>query len=120
MFNYDKLEQAIKQSGKKKTYLCEKLGRPPYYLRDVIKQKNVIPDEYQTILADELGVTVEWLNDGDKKIPATKTDDGVDLERDEAIRLYQNAPQWLRDQILGLLKAEVSSREDSGKDPKER
>lgn len=70
-------------------------------------------------IADYLGVTVEWLVD-QEKIPATKADDGVGLERDEAIRLYQNAPQWLRDQILGLLKAEVSSREDSGKDPKER
>ena len=63
MFNYDKLENAIAKSGKTKTYLCQKLNRPAYYLRDVLKQKNIIPMEYQIILADELGVSVEWLND---------------------------------------------------------
>lgn len=63
MFNYDKLENAIAKSGKTKTYLCQKLNRPAYYLRDVLKQKNIIPMEYQIILAGELGVSVEWLND---------------------------------------------------------
>lgn len=63
MFNYGKLEEAIASSGKKKTYLCQRLNRPPYYLRDVIKQKNAIPEEYQKILAEELGVTVNYLND---------------------------------------------------------
>lgn len=63
MFNYDKLDEAIEKSGKTKTYLCNKLGRPRYYLRDVIRQKNAISLENQQILAEELGVSVEWLND---------------------------------------------------------
>lgn len=70
MFNYDKLKAAIEASGKSKTYLCKRLERPPYYLRDVIRQKNNIPDEYQKILATELGVTVEYLNDQNEKKPA--------------------------------------------------
>lgn len=70
LFNYDKLKAAIEASGKSKTYLCKRLERPPYYLRDVIRQKNNIPDEYQKILATELGVTVEYLNDQNEKKPA--------------------------------------------------
>ena len=83
LFNYDKLADAIEQSGKTKTYLCQKLGRPAYYLRDVIKQKNAIPPEYQTILAHELGVTVEYLNDGaeQKEKPAHNVDELSDLKK---------------------------------------
>lgn len=83
LFNYDKLADAIEQSGKTKTYLCQKLGRPAYYLRDVIKQKNAIPPEYQTILAHELGVTVEYLNDSaeQKEKPAHNVDELSDLKK---------------------------------------
>lgn len=63
LFNYDKLEECIRKSGKTRTYLCSQLGRPAYYLRDVIRQRNSIPEDYQRILADELGVTVAYLND---------------------------------------------------------
>lgn len=83
LFNYDKLADAIERSGKTKTYLCQKLGRPAYYLRDVIKQKNAIPPEYQTILAHELGVTVEYLNDSaeQKEKPAHNVDELSDLKK---------------------------------------
>lgn len=110
MFNYDKLERAIKESGKTKTYLCQKINRPAYYLRDVIKQKNAIPPEHQQILADELGVTVEWLNDQETEKPAAKSD-GLSKNDSDFIRMYNAAPAWLQDQIRNLLEAEVSSRE---------
>lgn len=116
MFNYDKLEKAIKQSGKTKTYLCQKMGRPVYYLRDVIKQKNAIPSELQRILADELGVTVAWLNDEEAEIPVTISSNG---ETEEFIRLYQNAPAWLQDQVRALLEAGVSSGATPGSDSKD-
>lgn len=82
MFNYDKLEACIKNSGKTKTYLCKQLGRPAYYLRDVIRQKNSIPDEYQKILAQELETTVEYLNDQD--VPECAKKNSPTLEEDEA------------------------------------
>lgn len=87
MFNYDKLEKAIEQSGKTKTYLCKKLNRPPYYLRDILRQKNNIPTEYQHILAEELGVTVSYLNDAeDEKKAAPREWDGLNYS-DEAMKL---------------------------------
>jgi hypothetical protein len=63
MFRYDRLEELIKESGKSKTYLCKQLDRPAYYLRDVIRQQNVIPTYYQYVLAYELDTTVDYLND---------------------------------------------------------
>jgi len=77
LFNYDRLQESIKQSGKTKTYLCEKMGKPNYYLRDVIKQKNKIPEELQKILADELGVTVEWLNGAESAESPPPVGDGL-------------------------------------------
>ena len=110
MFNYDKLEKAIKESGKTKTYLCQKMNRPAYYLRDVLKQKNAIPSEQQRILADELGVTVEWLNDEETEKPATISGNRLDSETQDFIRLYQNAPSWIQDQVRSLLEAAESNR----------
>lgn len=78
--------------------------------------KRRLPD-----IAAFLGVSVEWLLSEETEIPATGNGNGVigaDSDKDEAIKLYQDAPQWLKDQVLALLKAEVSSRADSGKDPK--
>lgn len=98
MFNYDKLEQAIAESGKTKTYLCKQMGRPAYYLRDVVKQKNSIPEELQKILAEELGVSVEWLNDEtDKK---EKPDEIAGLSENE-IKLL-NLFRQLSSQEQGL------------------
>lgn len=111
LFNYDKLKAAIEASGKSKTYLCKRLERPPYYLRDVIRQKNNIPDEYQKILATELGVTVEYLNDQDENKPASVSagelsDQDIRLvkwfrslppEKQRAILTAQDAPQDLAD-----------------------
>lgn len=68
MFNYDKLNEAIEKSGKTKAHLCRKLGRPPYFLRDVVRIKTALSSGDQKILADELGVTVAWLNDEEENI----------------------------------------------------
>lgn len=103
MFNYDKLESAIKNSGKTKKYLCSKLDRPSYYLRDVIKQKNSIPPEYQTILANELGVSVEWLNDEAEK-PTISIDENVTSKvKQDAIREILSASDEDVKKIMEIL-----------------
>lgn len=33
--NYDRLESLIKESGKSKAYLCAKVNRERYYMRDL-------------------------------------------------------------------------------------
>ena len=61
MFRYDRLDERIKETGKKKVYLCERLNRAPTYLRDAKKQHTNIKGEYLRILADELDTTPEYL-----------------------------------------------------------
>lgn len=106
MFNYDKLVNAIEQSGKTKTYLCQKLGRPPYYLRDVIKQKNAIPSEYQNILAHELGVTVEYLNDSveqKEKLPANSQELQLNISADEWKAILGQMSKDQRKEIMDII-----------------
>lgn len=107
MFNYDKLEQEIAKSGKTKTYLCQKLNRPAYYLRDVLKQKNIIPEDYQKILAEELGVTVEYLNDKENIKEKAAPVSGNDLsERDiEFLNIFRRLSVEEQDLFLKMFRA---------------
>lgn len=78
MFDYNRLEECIAESGKSKSYLCRRIGRKEYYLRDIIRQKNSIPEDYQKTLAEELGTTVEYLNgETDIKNPVSETGNGT-------------------------------------------
>ena len=73
MFRYDRLDERIKETGKKKVYLCERLNRAPTYLRDAKKQNTNIKGEDLRILADELDTTPEYLTgetDQKEKSPA--------------------------------------------------
>lgn len=105
LFNYAKLEECIKKSGKTRTYLCSRLGRPAYYLRDVIRQRNAIPSEYQHILAEELGVTVEFLND----IEETKKDPAQSAESLLSAELSDLSDAELRD-VLDFIRFKKSQR----------
>lgn len=59
--DFDRLDTLIKETGKKKNYLCGLLGRGEYYIRDA-RNKNIdIPAEYVAIWADELSTTVDYL-----------------------------------------------------------
>ena len=61
MFRYDRLDDLVKETGKKKNYLCAKLGKCPTYLRDAKKQNTNIKGEDLRILAEELNTTEAYL-----------------------------------------------------------
>ena len=107
MFNYDKLDTLIDESGKTKSFLCRQMGKPVYYLRDVLKQRTAIPLELQEILARELGVTVAYLNDEEQtKKPATEvTGEGLDVIRDEIMPRVANLSQAEVIRLMGELAA---------------
>ena len=79
MFRYDRLEERIKATGKKKVYLCEKLQRAPTYLRDAKKQNTNIKGVDLQILADELNTTAEYLTGESDEKEKSPTPDGEGL-----------------------------------------
>ena len=106
MFNYDKLDTLIDESGKTKSFLCRQMGKPVYYLRDVLKQRTAIPLELQEILARELGVTVAYLNDEEQtKKPVTDVTGNVDVIRDEIMPRVANLSQAEVIRLMGELAA---------------
>lgn len=79
MFRYDRLEERIKATGKKKVYLCEKLQKAPTYLRDAKKQNTNIKGVDLQILADELNTTPEYLTGESDQKEKSPTPNGVEL-----------------------------------------
>lgn len=80
--NYDRLESLIKESGKSKAYLCAKVNRERYYMRDIKNANTNVPEETVEIWADELGTTPEYLTgeSDEKEKPAAQMDDELSPE----------------------------------------
>lgn len=117
MFNYDKLNNLIKVSGKTKTFLCRQIGREPYYLRDVFRQRTTIPMEYQQILARELGTTVEYLNDEEEKEkPATEVT-GKSDRRSYAASFLEDATDEELEKYIAFMEFNRSQRKGNGDEP---
>ena len=115
MFNYERLKECICESGKTKTYLCKKLGRPQYYLRDVLKNENAIPDNLQVVLAEELGTTVAYLNNESdiKEQPIRFTDEPEDEETIELREIWESIDQEDRSFLITtarMLKARRNNK----------
>ena len=74
MFRYDRLDELVAETGKKKNYLSTRMGHSGRYLNDAKKQNIQIKRADLEILAAELGTTPEYLNDEtDKKEKPTET-----------------------------------------------
>ena len=70
MIDLSRLDAAIRTSGKTRTHICGKIGKPPYYITDIFRRKTEIPEEIMEKLAAELGVTPEYLRgDGEDLMP---------------------------------------------------
>ena len=80
--NYDRLESLIKESGKSKAYLCAKVNRGRYYMRDLKNTNTNVPEETAEIWADELGTTPEYLTgeSDEKEKPAAQKGDELSPE----------------------------------------
>ena len=75
LFRYDRLDELVKLTGKKKNYLSQKMGHSGRYLNDAKKQNTDIRIEDVEILASELSTSVAYLRgETDEKNPAPKGD----------------------------------------------
>ena len=79
MFRYDRLDELVAETGKKKNYLSTRMGHSGRYLNDAKKQNIQIKRADLEILAAELGTTPEYLNDEtDKKEKPVPKEDELD------------------------------------------
>ena len=79
LFNYNRMESMIAQSGKTKLHLCRAMGVSKTYLRDAKKQGTDISGEKLHILAAELNTTPEYLR-GETDDPSIKKAPGINAE----------------------------------------
>lgn len=110
MFRYDRLDELIMATGKKKSFLSEKMGHAKRYLNDAKKQNSNICDEDVRVLAGELGTSVEYLRGGTddpaQKNPAALPDDGMDADFREKYEMLTDDQKKLIEQMIdGLLEA---------------
>lgn len=75
MFRYDRLDELIQKTGKKKNHLSIAMGHSGRYLNDAKKQKTNIKGDDLLFLAAELGTTPEYLSgESDEKKPVQKNE----------------------------------------------
>lgn len=82
LVDFDRLEALIKEQGKKKSYLCELIGKRRGYIADAKQGHGRISDEYLEVFAQELGTTAAYLRGeteekSAKKEPAPTDGDGL-------------------------------------------
>ena len=61
LFNYDRFNDLVKQTGVKKAHICRVLIKSPYYLRDAEKTKADLDDETVVAIANILHTTPAYL-----------------------------------------------------------
>lgn len=102
MFRYDRLDDLIESSGKKKKYLSERMGHAGRYLNDAKKQNTNIKGDDLRILAEELNTTPEYLT-GESDEKEKPAHDSVDELEEEFLRLIrQCSPEQKQREILYL------------------
>jgi hypothetical protein len=101
----------VKETGKKKVYLCAKIGKCPTYLRDSKKQNTNIKGDDLRILAEELNTTPEYLaGESDKKEkPATIPGDELGNTAREIMDMISD----FSIEELALVKARIAKIKES-------
>lgn len=62
MFDLERLNELIETSGKTRTYLCRRMGKPVYFITNIFRRRTEVPPDVQEALAEALDTTVEYLN----------------------------------------------------------
>lgn len=108
--DFDRLDALIKETGKKKNYLCGLLGRGEYYIRDA-RNKNIdIPAEYVAIWADELSTTPEYLQGyTDVKEKPTAGAEGMSPIAREIINCLDGADEETLKRVLEVVRLFVEN-----------
>ena len=107
LFRYDRLDELVKLTGKKKNYLSQKMGHSGRYLNDAKKQNTDIRIEDVEILANELSTSVAYLRgETDEKKPALKESE---LDNEIIKRLCQLSKEEL-EKVDAFVQGILASR----------
>ena len=104
MINYERLQQLIASEGKTKTYLCKKLGKASYFLRDAQNTNQNLPDEYIQILARELNTTVEYLTNQTDFPGIVHTSFAVTSDEEKILSLFRNLSESDQKRAVTILE----------------
>lgn len=76
MVRYDRLKDAFEESGKTKAYVFRLIDRPRTYFNDCRKTNKDINDKELSVIAAELGVSMEYLRGetDEKNLPAEEVE----------------------------------------------
>lgn len=105
LFRYDRLDELVKETGKKKNYLGPKMGFSGRYLNDAKKQNTDIKGIPLQILADELGTTPEYLTGQSDQKEKSPVPEGTELSEAKR-RLIERIMSGSDDQadfVLGII-----------------
>lgn len=104
LFRYDRLDELVKSTGKKKKYLSEKMGHSGRYLNDAKKQNTDIKIEEVKILAEELLTSVEYLR-GETEIKEKPAQEGeLDEETKELRKIWDDSDPDERQALLEMAR----------------
>ena len=114
LFRYDRLDELVKETGKKKNYLSIKMGYSSgRYLNDARKQNTNIKGAELQILADELNTTPEYLTgitDIKQKSPAPE---GAELS-EARMKLLVAIDGMSEDEVLAMVQMAEAAKKMRG------
>lgn len=78
MFRYDRFNELVKETGVKKSHICRRIEKSPYYLRDAEKNGIDIKGDSLDIIAAILGTSSAYLSGtSDEKKPTPDVEGGL-------------------------------------------
>ena len=97
MFDYDRLEELIKETGITKKFIADKIGRKPSIFQAWRDKKSMPTVDQIKIVAELLHTTPYYLlGDTDEKTPTTQSDGGNENNYDELINYVVSVMKDLR------------------------
>ena len=97
LFDYDRLEELIKETGITKKFIADKIGRKPSIFQAWRDKKSMPTVDQIKIVAELLHTTPYYLlGDTDEKTPTTQSDGGNENNYDELINYVVSVMKDLR------------------------
>lgn len=115
MYTIDRIFETAKEKGISISFICNKLGKGRGYLHDVRKGKSSLTPEFVRIIADVLGVSVDYLLGKEQKKEAVLSGSQSREEKiDELMSLYAKLSSERKEKaLLAVYREYVAQQEEN-------